>query len=303
MIDQSDFNPEWKHLLQKKSHLPTWQPTCEPPMIYQGNDNAVNSQVAFRINAIRETFEETGVMLVAGQKQTEILEDLELSDWRSRVHDNPSEFIKMCQHFDIYPDIWSLHEWSDWLTPLHLKTKSRFDTIFFIALYDNMLSADHSPDGDKEVSEVQCLSPSEAMDLHIQQKIWLAPPQCYELSRLHTFQNWSELRTFSQQRSSAYGVATWFPVQAVCQDGHAALYPGDDWYPDHPDLTGSDEKQPKVIDKRQWSLQQCREQCQHLNRMEILGPHNSRIVCNIVDPNGHQQVSGPLITLRQKSVI
>ena len=301
VIDKSDFNPEWKSLL-KHSPLPRWQPSCQPPLIYQVQDSSLlEREIAFRINAIRETFEETGVMLAVNDSSSSsfILADLELSQWRSRVHDNPSDFITMCKHFDISPDIWSLYEWSDWLTPLHLKTKSRFDTIFFIALFSGQMpNSDHvmAPDGDREVSEVECFSPAEAVNLHVNEKIWLAPPQCYELSRLNTLfksGNLSDLRTFAQQRALRHGLSTWFPIQALCRDGHAALYPGDDWYPSQPDLTGTLER--KVLDKRQWSLQECRQQCQHLNRMEILGPHNGRIVCNIVDPNGHQQVSGALL--------
>ena len=153
----------------------------------------------------------------------------------------------------------------------------------------------------REVSEVECFSPAEAINLHVNEKLWLAPPQCYELSRLNTLVedkcNLSDLRTFAQQRASRHGLSTWFPIQALCQDGHAAIYPGDDWYPSQPDLTGTMER--KVIDKREWSLQECRQECQQLNRMEILGPHNGRIVCNIVDPNGHQQVSGALLQSQQ----
>ena len=118
------------------------------------NSSLLEREVAFRINAIRETFEETGVMLAVNDNSSSsfILEDLDLSDWRSRVHDNPSDFIMMCKHFDISPDIWSLYEWSDWLTPLHLKTKSRFDTIFYIALFSGQMpNSDHvmAPDGNR----------------------------------------------------------------------------------------------------------------------------------------------------------
>ena len=155
VIDKSDFNPEWKCLL-RHSPLPRWQPSCQKPMIYDQvqNSSLLEREVAFRINAIRETFEETGVMLAVNDNSSSsfILEDLDLSDWRSRVHDNPSDFIMMCKHFDISPDIWSLYEWSDWLTPLHLKTKSRFDTIFYIALFSGQMpNSDHvmAPDGNR----------------------------------------------------------------------------------------------------------------------------------------------------------
>ena len=75
--------------------------------------------------------------------------------WRQRVHENPQEFLKMCQKLDICPNIWSLYEWCDWLTPLHLKTKSRFDTIFYIACTDYIKHDEASSDGDREVTEVQ----------------------------------------------------------------------------------------------------------------------------------------------------
>ena len=63
--------------------------------------------MAFRINAIRETFEETGILLTVdplNQKQLD-------PEWRDRVHKNPSEFISLCKHLDTAPDIWNLHEW------------------------------------------------------------------------------------------------------------------------------------------------------------------------------------------------
>ena len=47
-----------------------------------------------------------------------------------------SDFLTMCKELDVCPNIWSLYEWSDWLTPLHLKTKSRFDTMFYVASTD-----------------------------------------------------------------------------------------------------------------------------------------------------------------------
>ena len=187
-VDKSDFDPKWKPLLERfQSHLPTWTAACDKPMIYQKPPNSSNEaseisrEVAFRINAVRETFEETGILLSVGNKRSNQESDGIDPTLRDRVHKNPSEFINICQSLDICPDIWSLHEWSDWLTPLHLKTKSRFDTIFYIALADKDHLATAAPDGGKEVSEVQQYSPAEALELHASGSLWLAPPQFYEM--------------------------------------------------------------------------------------------------------------------------
>ena len=186
VVDKSDFNPKWKPLLERLNlHTPTWTPACDKPMIYQKTSSQdtseISREVAFRINAIRETFEETGILLsVPNNNNNDHTNEIDPSI-RERVHKNPSEFIDICKSLDICPDIWSLQEWSDWLTPLHLKTKSRFDTIFYIALADKDHLASAAPDGGKEVSEVQQYSPAEALELHARGSLWLAPPQFYEM--------------------------------------------------------------------------------------------------------------------------
>jgi len=41
--------------------------------------------------------------------------------------------------------------------------------------------------------------PRTLLDLNKTGKIWLAPPQVYELSRLATFQTYDELKSFSSK--------------------------------------------------------------------------------------------------------
>ena len=55
----------------------------------------------------------------------------ELKIWQEKVRKNASTFIDFCIHFKLIPDIWSLYEWWNWLTPASVAHK-RFDTMFYI---------------------------------------------------------------------------------------------------------------------------------------------------------------------------
>lgn len=55
----------------------------------------------------------------------------ELNEWQLKVHNDAREFYTMCERLGCYPDLWALHEWSNWLTPAFFP--KRFDTIFFMA--------------------------------------------------------------------------------------------------------------------------------------------------------------------------
>lgn len=58
------------------------------------------------------------------------VDSFDIPHWQKVVHSDPSQFLKLCQSLNVAPDLWSLFEWSAWLTPVMLKT--RFETAFFI---------------------------------------------------------------------------------------------------------------------------------------------------------------------------
>jgi nucleoside diphosphate-linked moiety X motif protein 19 len=109
----------------------------------QREDDVLKS-IALRITGIRETFEESGVLLCKSKcahssqpsSWASYLSGHEIKNWQRKVQEDASEFISLCRHFECYPDIWSLQEWSNWLTPSDY-TK-RFNTIFFLAALDQM---------------------------------------------------------------------------------------------------------------------------------------------------------------------
>ena len=121
------------------------------PMLYRLRDpeySEVPSEVAFRICAVRETFQETGVLLARSADVAtfqfnpnaveaysfgeEHIKNVE--EWRLKVRKDPYEFIKLCKTRDIVPDIWSLYDWSNWLSPADACKADckRLDTAFYV---------------------------------------------------------------------------------------------------------------------------------------------------------------------------
>ncbi|KAG8437382.1 hypothetical protein GDO86_008178 [Hymenochirus boettgeri] len=212
----------------------------------------IPGEVAFRICAIRETFEESGVLLVVPEnfniKESQNLMEIanqdeeEISKWRKEVQKNPFQFLEMCKVMRCMPNIWALQEWSNWLTPVFYQgSKSRrYDTAFFICC---LQTKPFVIEDKKEVTAFKWFTPSEALEEYRLHKIWIPPPQFYELRRLCNFAPIHNLHQFSTQRALK-GCEQWMPVVAQCEDGIIHTLPGDELYPDDPDLTG--EKQTVV---------------------------------------------------------
>ena len=83
------------------------------------------------------------------------------------------------RQYNVVPDIWSLKEWSCWLTPVVLKR--RFDTMFYIYATDNMPAIDYD---EKEMSDAIWRTPKDLLCDHIGGTLQLPVPQIYELTRL-----------------------------------------------------------------------------------------------------------------------
>ena len=153
--DSADFSSRWlDHYAQNgfdRHRLASQLVVPNRPRIPLYEEAASSSpeclpEVGFRISAIRETFEETGVLFC---KPTDYKvgfphhpDDLaakigDLPVWQERVHRNPEDFLLLCQEHRLYPDIWSLYEWCNWLTPEHMGPK-RYDTIFYVCVLDRL---------------------------------------------------------------------------------------------------------------------------------------------------------------------
>ena len=115
VTDKHDFNVNWRDLIDackdksRSTDNLILNGESRPIMIQENTNNSfLDRDIAFRIGAIRETFEEAGILLYksCGSKINLCLDAL--SEWREKVCQNPEEFYKMCKHFNICPDVWSL---------------------------------------------------------------------------------------------------------------------------------------------------------------------------------------------------
>jgi len=93
--------------------------------------------LALRLTALRETFEELGILLCRDSKSLtstsgygKFYDQFDRVHWQHIVHNDASQFLKLCKQLEVLPDVWSLHEWSVWRTPSTFK--KRFETAFFV---------------------------------------------------------------------------------------------------------------------------------------------------------------------------
>ncbi|KAI8055024.1 hypothetical protein BDF22DRAFT_732362 [Syncephalis plumigaleata] len=93
--------------------------------------------LAYRICALRETFEETGILItepsVVGRFPLE-----QLANWRKQVYANPQTFLDICREHHLQPAIHRLLYFQRWITPK--VEKRRFDTRFYLITLTEMES-------------------------------------------------------------------------------------------------------------------------------------------------------------------
>ncbi|XP_062967800.1 acyl-coenzyme A diphosphatase NUDT19 [Cynocephalus volans] len=255
VLDAADRSADWLHLFAPHHGPPRFGLGPVPPRrasfsvlpdAADGDAGALPDDVAFRICAIRETFEEAGVLLLrprdalpvpapqqpAPEPGRALAPPPDLATWRDRVRRDPHHFLRLCAHLDCTPDIWALHDWSGWLTPFSRSGGRRFDTTFFLCCLREPPQV--YPDL-AEVLSSKWASPSEATESFISKEIWLAPPQFYEIRRLELFASLSKLHKFCLDRAQE-GLERWMPIDLLTADGMVKLLPGDEMYLEDSDL-------------------------------------------------------------------
>ena len=177
VVEETDFAPEMAVLCRGLSFDQAHRiiKDVSPP----------EKSLGFFVAAIRESFEESGILLAhgnAGRRTQDEKQMTRLAGYRAKVHANPPTFVSRLRDETLELATDALHYFAHWITPEVLPI--RFDARFFVAAAPSGQEA--SPDG-KETVEAKWISPRDALEEHQKGSLKLAPPTFHSLSELAGF--------------------------------------------------------------------------------------------------------------------
>ncbi|XP_066587480.1 acyl-coenzyme A diphosphatase NUDT19-like isoform X2 [Prorops nasuta] len=272
VAEPADADLKWNNIFSKfnlnyKNLLPLIPNTAQPSIL-KSAVGELPRQVSLRITAIRETFEECGILICKKHttkksrynwaQHLEVIDpDIDLHDWKSKVHSDATQFYELCEKLQCYPDLWALHEWSNWMTPLYMSGK-RFDTIFFLTCLSSIPETNFD---EKEMEDMKWDLPNNFFKT--ESEIILPPPQYYEIKRIGNFQILEDLHRFAAD-CSMKNIQLFLPVRVNLLDGFVHVLPGDSMYPEEAKTQGE-----QVLDKTDMTIRELRDISYKKNRFEF----------------------------------
>jgi 8-oxo-dGTP pyrophosphatase MutT (NUDIX family) len=132
------------------------------PALYSGSDGLSAADLSFRIAAIRETFEESGILLARPRGSQALVDAVRASEIeaasRADLCESKTTFLKVLTDNDMLLALDLLVPYAHWITPEGMP--KRFDTWFFLAAAPPEQAGAH--DG-KESTDSIWISPREAL--------------------------------------------------------------------------------------------------------------------------------------------
>lgn len=176
--------------------------------------------------ALRETFEESGILL-AYDASGQIIDLAEgetagrFAGYRLQIHDHRLSLREMAEqeHLTFAPDL--LTPYSHWITP-EIESK-RFSTRFFLARQPLEQIPFHDT---MEMTKSQWLSPSTAMERQKEGQILLMPPTLKTLEELNEFDSLDDLFLAARSRE----IRTVLPEAFITDEGFGVRLPHDPKY-------------------------------------------------------------------------
>jgi 8-oxo-dGTP pyrophosphatase MutT (NUDIX family) len=132
------------------------------------------------VAAIREAFEESGILLAEGARHAQAIAA------RALLHEG-LDFEHVLSRLSLHLHTEQVTPWSRWITPkVPTVTNKRFDTRFFVSGVPSDQVAVHD---NHEATESLWITPRAALQRYWQRDIELAPPQIMSLSTLTHFRD------------------------------------------------------------------------------------------------------------------
>ena len=132
--------------------------------------------LAYWIAAVRESFEEAGVLL--GERTDGGPVEVDPGE-RHLVHDGELSIVDLCRRRDLVIDLSLLHYVDHWVTPLG--EPRRFDTRFFLAEVPPHQVLVHD---DRETVDSLWVRPADAVTMFAERELQMMPPTIANLRRL-----------------------------------------------------------------------------------------------------------------------
>lgn len=148
----------------------------------------------FKRCAIRETFEETGILITQPRVQ---FSSGDRKKWRSQVHESAKAFPSLLDAYNVNLDLKELVHYANWITPITLPR--RYNTNFFLSVVKSSetLPARHD---NSETLQISHFTPVEGIEAHRRGEIVLFPPQLYMLHDLSGSKSYKELLEVMRSR-------------------------------------------------------------------------------------------------------
>ncbi|KIK98086.1 hypothetical protein PAXRUDRAFT_824271 [Paxillus rubicundulus Ve08.2h10] len=159
--------------------------------VFPGGNYDAKQDTSLAMTAIRETFEESGLLIATNDSSID-LDNASLDQSRRAIHRQKTDFHTFLRNHSLKPDLASLHPFTTWVTPPI--SSRRFRTQFYVTFLPNFVptgfSSGHreerlpTPDGGLEVIAARFIRPEDAVAEFRARHINLMPPQYYILETL-----------------------------------------------------------------------------------------------------------------------
>jgi 8-oxo-dGTP pyrophosphatase MutT (NUDIX family) len=180
--------------------------------------------LAFWVAAVRESFEEAGVLLARDARGEVVsFEDPEVAQrfdlHRRAVDRGERSLVEVCREEALQLDVGAMHYFSRWVTPLG--APRRYDTRFFVAAAPERQVALHD---DREVIGTRWVTPREALEDHSEGRITLIFPTVRTMVALDRFDRAGDVLAHAAGQERVDAVV---PMLRDEGDGLRIVLPGD----------------------------------------------------------------------------